>query len=60
VLTIAHRLSTVMTASEILVLEQGRIVEQGPHDELLRRNGVYARIFELQQDEVDARLLVPT
>ncbi len=56
VLTIAHRLSTVRTASEILVLEQGRIAERGTHAELLRRNGVYARIFELQQDEVDARL----
>jgi ATP-binding cassette subfamily B protein len=55
-LTIAHRLSTVMTASEIMVLEQGRIVEQGTHLDLMRRNGVYARIFELQQDEVDARL----
>jgi ATP-binding cassette subfamily B protein len=55
-LTIAHRLSTVMTAGEILVLEQGRIVEQGTHADLMRRNGVYARIFELQQDEVDARL----
>ena len=56
VLTIAHRLSTVMNAGEILVLEQGRIVERGAHQELLRKNGVYARIFELQQDEVDARL----
>jgi len=55
-LTIAHRLSTVRTAGEILVLEQGRIVEQGSHDELMRKNGVYARIFELQQDEVDARM----
>jgi ATP-binding cassette subfamily B protein len=52
-LTIAHRLSTVMTAGSILVLEHGRIVEQGTHQELLRKGGVYARIFELQQDEVD-------
>ena len=60
-LTIAHRLSTVMTAGEILVLEQGRIVERGSHADLMSRNGVYARIFELQQDEVDARLeAVPT
>jgi ATP-binding cassette subfamily B protein len=56
VLTIAHRLSTVMNANEILVLDQGRIVERGTHADLLRRNGVYARLFELQQDEVDARL----
>ncbi|MCC7328924.1 MAG: thiol reductant ABC exporter subunit CydC [Gammaproteobacteria bacterium] len=56
VLTIAHRLSTVRTASEILVLESGRVAERGTHEELLRRNGVYTRLFELQQDEVDARL----
>jgi ATP-binding cassette subfamily B protein len=56
VLTIAHRLSTVMNAGEILVLEQGRIVERGTHGDLLRKNGVYARLFELQQDEVDSRL----
>lgn len=56
VLTIAHRLSTVRTANEILVLEHGRVVERGSHADLLRKNGVYARIFELQQDEVDARM----
>jgi len=58
VLTIAHRLSTVRNAAEIMVLEQGRIVEQGTDAELMRSNGVYARIFEMQQDEVDARLPV--
>ncbi len=54
-LTIAHRLSTVLGADEILVLDQGRIVERGTHATLLARGGVYARLFALQQDEVDAR-----
>ena len=38
------------------MLEQGRVVEQGRHAQLLAKGGVYARIFELQQDEVDALL----
>ncbi|MEI2518133.1 multidrug ABC transporter ATP-binding protein, partial [Acinetobacter baumannii] len=49
VLVIAHRLSTVVDAHEILVLEQGRIIERGRHDELLVKNGRYAEMWRLQQ-----------
>ena len=47
-LVIAHRLSTIQRADRILVLEQGRIVEEGTHQSLLRTGGVYARLAELQ------------
>jgi ATP-binding cassette, subfamily B, multidrug efflux pump len=47
-LVIAHRLSTVQTADEILVLHHGEIRERGSHAELLRRRGIYARLHELQ------------
>ena len=50
-LIIAHRLSTVMDADEILVLEAGKIVERGTHQNLLGRNGVYAKMWELQLQE---------
>jgi ATP-binding cassette subfamily B protein len=50
-LTIAHRLSTIVDAHEILVLDHGRIVERGTHVALLAANGVYARMWQLQQDE---------
>jgi ATP-binding cassette, subfamily B, heavy metal transporter len=48
-LVIAHRLSTVVDADEILVLDQGRIVERGAHDQLLDHNDVYAAMWRRQQ-----------
>lgn len=47
-LVIAHRLSTVQHADAILVLHHGRLVEQGTHRELLERNGLYSRLYQLQ------------
>jgi ATP-binding cassette subfamily B protein len=47
-LTIAHRLSTVQRADQILVLDQGRLVEHGSHESLLAQNGLYARLAKLQ------------
>ncbi len=47
-LVIAHRLSTVLAADTILVIDEGRLVEQGRHDELVSRGGLYAHLYETQ------------
>ena len=52
-LVIAHRLSTVVDAHEIVVLDAGRVVERGPHAELLARGGRYAEMWRLQQSGQD-------
>ncbi len=52
-LAIAHRLSTIRNADQILVMENGRIVEQGSHEQLLERGGKYERLWNAQIDEVE-------
>ena len=56
-LTIAHRLSTVRHADEILVLKQGKVAERGTHDELMQKSkGLYRRLFELQSATGEVQL----
>jgi subfamily B ATP-binding cassette protein MsbA len=56
VFVIAHRLSTIQHATQILVLDRGRIVERGTHDALLAAGGLYARLYQLQfRDEGQAK-----
>jgi ATP-binding cassette subfamily B protein len=53
IVAVAHRLSTIAGFDRIVVLEAGRIVEDGPPGELLRRGGSFARLWQMQQDKLD-------
>ncbi len=55
VLLISHRITTLMGASEILVLHQGRVAERGSHKELIERDGIYKQIYEIQMSHDDRR-----
>jgi len=50
-IVISHNLATVREASSILVLDRGRVAEEGAHSELLLRDGLYARLYRLHQGE---------
>ena len=52
-LVIAHRLSTVIDADRIIVLEQGRVCEQGDHESLVKAGGLYAKLWRLQQKKAE-------
>ena len=48
VMLIAHRISTLMKADNIIVLDKGRIIESGTHEELVAKGGVYKKVYDLQ------------
>jgi ABC-type multidrug transport system fused ATPase/permease subunit len=53
-LVIAHRLSTIRNAHSIVVMDQGRVVDQGSHDELIKRGGLYADLHRLQFSQTES------
>ena len=50
---ISHRMSTVRMAERILVLDDGKVIEEGTHEELMMDNGLYARLYTLQAEHYD-------
>ena len=54
IVAIAHRLSTIRHADQILVIDEGRVAECGTHDELIAKDGIYARMHRIQSAEHDA------
>ena len=56
IITIAHRLATVQNADQILVVDNGRIVEQGTHAQLIRQNGLYRRFTAIREQAEDWRM----
>ena len=59
-LVIAHRLSTIIDADSILVMDKGKIVECGTHQQLLKEQGLYAHLWQLQQEEREHKLALET
>ena len=57
VIIIAHRLSSLMHADEIIFLDEGRIIERGSHDELIALGGRYRELYDLQSSPADTRPL---
>ena len=51
VIVIAHRLSTIINADKILVFNDGEIVDQGNHNELMKKEGLYKQLFDLQYNK---------